>query len=507
MIELLQHYLLTVLIFLPTVGAAAILIVRHPAVIRWIALGTALGVFLLSLMGAIPAVYDWRSAGVYGYGDSGGIVQLVQRADWIPSIGAQYLVGLDALSLPLVILTALLFSLACAAAWKVERPMGFFTLILLLETMVLGAFLSLDFVLFFVFATLIIPLIFFLLGWWGQSRRAAATKMYLLWGLISTLALLIVMLDAHHRLGSWDMIRLAGRYPGGWAAGALFATAFLAMGSRMPVVPFHFWAEPTYAEASVPTQIVLAGAVANVGSYGLFRIAWAFFPHAASSLRVLIVLCGLITVVYGAAAALSQRNLKRMIADLVIGQMGLIILAMATGTQAGISAAMFLMVAQGLVTSSLFIVAGNLESRAGHAEISHYGGVGAEMPGFSGLSLVVFLAALGLPGLCLFPGDLLALIGSFSAGRGAWAHFGWRLAGILCCAALLLTTATSLGAFAKIFFGAPRQARTPSAELDQRELSLLVALVVFIVGLGILPWVFFFALTQQTAAALLAAFF
>ncbi len=172
MIEIVQHYLLSILIFLPTAGAIAILIVRHPAVIRWIALGTAIAVFLLSLLPAIPAIYDWRSAGPYAYGDVGGVVQLVQRIDWIQAIGAQYLVGLDGLSLPLVILTALLFSLASGAAWMIERPMGFFTLLLLLETMILGSFLALDFCAFFRIRRVDAPADFFFCSAGGADRAA-----------------------------------------------------------------------------------------------------------------------------------------------------------------------------------------------------------------------------------------------------------------------------------------------------------------------------------------------
>jgi NADH-quinone oxidoreductase subunit M len=507
MIEILQHYLLTILIVLPTAGAAAILIVRHPAVIRWIALGTTLGGFLLSLMAAIPAVYDWRSAGVYGYGDSGGVVQLVQRVDWIASIHAQYLVGLDGLSLVMVILTGVLFSLACVAAWKVERPLGFFTLILLLETMVLGEFLALDLVLFFCFSALVVPLVFFLLGWWGQSRRAASAKKFLLWSCIGTLALLIVMVDVHGKCGSWDLIAAAGKYPAGWAGCALFLLAVIAFASRMPVVPLHFWQEKTYSEASTPLQMVLAGCVANVGGYGLVRVAWGMFPAAAGSLRPLIVLIGLTTILYGAGCALIQTNLKRLVANLILVQMGLVLLALATGTGAGVNGAIFLMVVQGMVGAAMFVVAGILENRGGHAEISNFGGAAREMPGFSGMSLLVFLAAMGLPGLCLFPGELLTLIGLFSAGHGGWAHFGWRMTGFLSCGAILLATAACLGTYAKIFFGTPRLTRMAFVDLDQRELALFIPLIAFIVLLGVLPWILLFAVTQQTATALLGACF
>jgi NADH-quinone oxidoreductase subunit M len=505
MIQLLQHYLLTILIFLPTVGAMAVLIVRHPGVIRWIALGTGLAVFLLSLLPAVPVIYEWRAPGAYAVG---GVVQLVQRTGWIDSIGAQYFVGLDGLSFPLLVLTAILFLLSCGAAWKAPRPLGFFTLILLLETVTMGSLLSLDFLLFFVFAAAAPVLMFILLGWWGNSRRVSGGFKLLLWSVISLGAMFVVMLEVNRHGGSWDLIKLANphaRHAAGEAANWLFAAAFVACAIRMPLVPFHIWAEKTFAETPIELGMVLAGAGSVVG-YGMFRIAWALFPEAAVGLRPLIVLVGILSMGYGAVRAATRRRLKHLIADLSIVQMGLVILAMATGTEHGVEAAMFLLCAQALVIAALMVVAGILERRVGHDQIDLLGGLAEQMRGFSGLSLVVFLGAMGLPGLCLFVGQFLALLGIFAGGSG-WAHVGWRVVGLVACGSILLTAAASLGAYGKIFFGAARVERAAVADLDQREMSLLIPLVILIVLLGILPWILFFAVTQQTAGAIFSGFF
>jgi len=517
MIDLLQHYLLSVLIFLPTAGATAVLIVRHRVAVRWIALGVTLVDALLSLLLAVPAVYEWRISGAYACGDAGGVVQLVQRADWIASLHAQYLLGLDGLSLPLVILTCILFSMACVAAWKVDRPTGFFALLLMLETAILGAYLSLDFLLFFVFAQMSLLPIFFLFGWWGASRRASAGTKFVLPALCGSIALLVVLIQSHLHSrglappGTFDLIQLADprwRYPTGWIAGGLFLLSLLAFFVRLPVIPFHYWAEETYANAPAPVGMILAGAMASIGGYGLYRVAWALFPQTAAHLRPLIVLIALLSILYGALCALSQDNLKRLVADLCICQMGFVLLGTATGSASGVSGAIFMMAAWSLVAASLLAVAGILEDRAGHCDIARLGGIAGEMPVFTGLSLVPFFASLGLPGLGLFVGQFLVIIGTFSAGKtGYWAHLGWRSTAVLACGAIFLTAAAALGAFGKIFFGQARQPRDPMPDLDQRELALFIPLSVCIVLLGVFPWILLLCLTQQTVAAMIRSFF
>jgi NADH-quinone oxidoreductase subunit M len=240
----------------------------------------------------------------------------------------------------------------------------------------------------------------------------------------------------------------------------------------------------------------------------MYRFAWALFPHAAAHLRPLIVLIGLASILYGAWRARSQENLKRMVANLCVCQMGFVLLGTATATSNGVNGAIFMMTAQGLVAASLLAVAGILEDRIGHCDIALLGGVAGDMPVFTGLSLVAFFAALGLPGLCLFVGQFLIVVGAFSAGEtGPWARFGWRSTSVLACGAIVLTAVASLGAFGKIFFGTPRQPRQTLKDLDQRELSLFIPLAVCMVLLGVIPWILFLCLTQQTVAAMLRAFF
>ena len=397
---------------LPFIGAALLLATRNRSQAKWTALLTTSAAFVLSLSLLVvfnwnldPASVDGQDASLYAYNHDGdmGVVQLVQRADWISAFNIEYLVGVDGLSLPLVILTTFITLLACIASWTIDKlPRGYFALLLFLETGMLGVFLSLDFFLFYVFFEVSLLPMYFLIGIGGGPRREYAAIKFFLYTLVGSIGLLIVLIGVYLHTQSFDLIALPGLLKARFAYGAelydtgriFFLLLMLGFLIKVPSVPFHTWLPDAHVEAPTPISMILAAVLLKMGGYGIFRLAYPMFPDTAKELWFLVAVIGVVSIIYGALCAMSQTDFKKLVAYSSVSHMGFVVLGAAMMTSTSVNGALFMMVAHGITSAMMFFVVGVIYDRTHHRVISRFGGLATTMPVYAGLSAVAMFANL-----------------------------------------------------------------------------------------------------------------
>jgi NADH-quinone oxidoreductase subunit M len=514
------NYLLTILIFLPTVGAAAVLSAGRQA-LRWTALGTTLAAFVLSLL----------MLGGYTFANNGS-PQMVADTVWIGAFNVHYKVGIDGLSFPLVLLTTFVFVLATIASWNIDKMQrGYLALLLFLETAILGVFLSLDFFLFYVFFELSLLPMYFLIGIWGGPRRQYAAIKFLLYTLVGSIGLLIALIGIYLRSrqvipgGTFDLVTLASPAfqaklapliggLGGAIAKSFFILLMFGCLVKVPAVPVHSWLPDAHVEAPTPVSMILAALMLKMGGYGIFRIAYPLFPEAAKLLWLPVAIIGVVSIIYGALCAMSQTDFKRLVAYSSVSHMGLVTLGAAMMTPMGVNGAIFMMIAHGIVSAMMFFIVGVIYDRAHHREINRFGGLATTMPIYAGFSALAFFANLGLPGLCGFVGEVMVLLGTFEATRGdsTLIHGGYATAGqiyplaVVACFGAVLTAGYILWALQRVYFGPVKPEYEGFPDVDAREIAVLTPLAVMCVLLGVLPTVFVFVFTSPAVAALMRLF-
>jgi NADH-quinone oxidoreductase subunit M len=480
--------LLSIVIFLPLAGAVvAVLLGRHRTAAKVWTLAVA--VADLALAGVLWGLFD------YGYGG----MQLVDRLEWIAPLGISYSVGVDGISLWLVLLTALLGLVAVLVSWitdhgprTADRGSGSIvdgpssaSLLLALETGALGVFCAVDLVLFFVFWEAMLIPAYLLIGRWGGERRAQAAYKFVLYTMAGSALMLVAIIALamlnYQATGVLTFDRLALQNTTlTWSAQIwLFLAFVLAFAVKAPIWPLHGWMPDAYVESPAPVTILLAGVLSKMGIYGVIRLCLPLFPSAVEAARPWIWSLAILGILYSALIALVQRDMKRLVAFSSMSHMGLIFAgAMAANTQ-GVQGALVQSVSHGLTVTALFLVVAWLEARRGTRQIDDLGGLWKSMPLLGTLALTVMLAAIGMPGLSGFPGEFAMLVGIFRQSPAAAA-----------CAALglILGAWYMLSLFRRAFAGPlhhPENRILP--DLRRVEALILVPLVVLVFVLGVLP--------------------
>src|SRR5213079_834885 len=410
--EGLGSMILTLVTFIPLAGAALLLFVpNRERDIRVFSLVISLLAFVLSLH--LPVHLQRAQAGF----------QFEQNYSWISSPNIHYHMGIDGISLWLILLTTFLTPLCVLISWKSihERVKEFFIILLVLETGLIGVFVALDLFLFYFFweATLI-PMAL-LIGVYGHGRRVYAAVKFFLYTMVASVFMLAAILWLYAKTGSFDFIiiqnaiRTGGVENFATAAQWLFLGFFVAFAVKVPLFPFHTWLPDAHVEAPTAGSVLLAGVLLKMGTYGMLRFNLGLFPEQSRQNASWIVVLALIGIVYGALVAMVQPNMKKLIAYSSISHLGFVVLGIFSFTQAGLNGAMFVMLAHGISTGGLFMLAGVIYERRHTYEISEYGGLATPMPAYSTLFLFIVLASVGLPLLNGFVGEFLVLSGAFQA--------------------------------------------------------------------------------------------
>ena len=402
--------------FLPVLGAIALLFVPAAREQTIKLVGTIFaGLALIAGIG-VALRFD--------YGRSGEI-QLGTDFTWIEQINARFHIGVDGMSLPLLVLSVLVTFLCCIYLWfhvpDPGKPKSFFALVLLLETGMNGSFIALDLILFFIFWEIVLVPMYFMIGIWGGPRREYASVKFFLYTLFGSIFMLLGFLaiwiaSGGTDGGTFDMIQLTERGVHGseMFQNLVFLGLFLGFAVKVPMWPFHTWLPDAHTEAPTVGSVLLAAIMLKMGTYGFIRIALPILPDAAVTFAPIIGILAVIAIIYGSLCCLAQTDLKRLIAFSSVGHMGFVMLGIATLTDAGINGAIFGMVAHGLITGMLFFLAGSIHERYHTREIAELGGILKQIPRFGTLFTYAAIASLGLPGLAGFWGEMLALLGSYN---------------------------------------------------------------------------------------------
>ncbi len=461
--------ILTAIIFLPAVGAALVMALpkENRSAIRW----TALGVSLLDLVLGIPLIAFYKP----------GAMNFVESASWIPSAGITYHLGLDGLSMPLFLLALLLSAVAILASWSIaERVRSYFALLLLLEVGMLGVFAALDFVLFYVFWELVLIPMYFLIGIWGSARREYAAIKFFIYTLLGSVVMLVGIIALYFAAGagSFDILRLQNSGLAKEVQVALFAAFFLGFAVKVPIFPFHTWLPDAHVEAPTAGSVLLAGVLLKMGGYGFLRVALPVLPQGFQYFRPALAALAIISIVYGAAVALAQKDLKKLVAYSSVSHMGYVMLGVTAATTAALNGAVLQMVSHGLITGLLFLLVGYIYERTHTRQIAEMGGLSTAMPRLAGAFGFAALASLGLPGMSGFVAEFLVILGSFKA-------YAWL--SVVAAATVVLTAGYLLWAVQRVNFESLPAKLKGLADANARELASLVPLMAATLAIGLYP--------------------
>jgi NADH-quinone oxidoreductase subunit M len=523
-------YLLSFFLFHPLVGAVAIVLLPNSQKHLYKSIN-----LFFCVMQVVVSVVMWTQ-----FQTNTSAYQFVEKADWITlslgslgTVSIDYLVGIDGISFPLVLLTSLVMLIGAVASWNIDkREKAYFSLYLLLTTSITGCFLALDFFLFFLFFEFMLLPMYFLIGLWGGPRREYASIKFFLYTLVGSILILIVMIglylsvidpyeseltktlvhtfdlrymtDGRNYLSD-SILSLTGEVnifgiPSRMLA---FWLLFIGFAIKLPIVPLHTWLPDAHVEAPTPVSVVLAGILLKVGGYGLLRIAYPIFPDAANEYAFTLALLGVISIIYGGFNALAQNDLKKMIAYSSVSHMGFVVLGIASLTAEGVNGAVYQMVSHGILSAILFLIAGVLYDRTHNRLIDNYRGLIGPMPAFTVVTGIAFFASLGMPGFSGFVGELFTLMGGFQSNvLPTWLAASGTL-GIILAAAYFLWTLQRMF-FGKLWVKIPAEQALLS-DLTSREKWLLIPLALATLLLGLFPNVLF-QLSDKTVAGLLKIF-
>jgi NADH-quinone oxidoreductase subunit M len=483
-----QPYLLTILILLPVAGAAAVALhgfapYAQKQRYRWIALGFSVATFAVSLLllsqpvGLVPS----------------SAFHFVQDAPWVESIGAHYHVGVDGMSLWLVLLTTLLVPIAILSSWTSieKRELAFFTFILLLESAMIGVFVSLDLLLFYLFFEATLVPMFFLIGIWGGERKLYAAIKFFIYTSVGSLLMLAGIIALWYAFGTFDYTQILaalqadpGKLTSEYTFWLFLAFAF-AFSIKIPLFPLHTWLPDAHTEAPTAGSVLLAGVMLKMGTYGLLRFNFTLFPEQARNFAPLFVVLAIIGIIYGALVAMVQPDVKRLVAYSSVSHMGFVVLGMFSFTEWGMQGALYQMLNHGVSTGALFLLVGMIYERRHTRQISEFGGLSKPMPLFATLLVFTSLSSVGLPLLNGFVGEFLIMFGMWNSTQSV----GWPwIATMLAATGVIWAAVYMLWMLQRVLFGrVTRPENRRLADLNWREIGLLSPLLALMLYMGAYP--------------------
>ncbi|MEK6588644.1 MAG: NADH-quinone oxidoreductase subunit M [Chloroflexota bacterium] len=475
-------WILTLLTFFPVIGAILLLVIprgREQA-LRWTALAASLITFLLSL------------ALLAGFDRSQPELQMVIRLPWIRIAGwtIEYHLGVDGLSLLLVLLTTFLTPISILSSWTAiqERVKEFMVFFLLLETGMIGVFLAMDLFLFYIFWEFTLVPMYFLIGIWGGERRMYAAIKFFLYTMAGSILMLLAILWIGLRAGTFSVPELiaAGGFPSNvqfW----LFLGFAAAFAIKVPMWPLHSWLPDAHVEAPTAGSVILAGVLLKLGTYGFLRFNLSLFPEASVRLAPWIALLAVIGIIYGAIVSYAQRDVKKLVAYSSVSHLGFVMLGLFALNAQGVQGGILQMINHGLSTGALFLIVGMIYERRHTRELDAFGGIWKVMPVYAAMTLVVTLSSMGLPGLNGFVGEFTILLGAFGSEAIGTAWFaGFAAVGVILAAIYLLYM------FQKVFLGPlDNEENKRLADLTPREIVTLAPILLLIFWIGLYPRPFF----------------
>jgi NADH-quinone oxidoreductase subunit M len=473
----LPHSILTLITFLPALGAALLLFMRKASTgsIRNIAMGVSLATLLLSL--PLFSQFDVSNPGM----------QFEQSMPWIPSLGIQYHVGIDGISLFLVLLTTVLTPIAILSSWNAitTKVREYYVVMLMLETGMIGVFVALDFFLFYVFWEVMLVPMYLLIGVWGGQRRIYAAVKFFLYTMVGSVLMLvaIILLYLLNGANTFDFPEILASVHSGnlllsptqqyW----LFLAFFFAFAIKVPLFPLHTWLPDAHVEAPTAGSVILAGILLKMGTYGIVRFCLPLFPEATRELTPLISLLAVVGIVYGALVAMVQTDLKKLVAYSSVSHLGFVVLGIFALNEQGLQGAMYQMLNHGISTGALFLLVGMIYERRHTRLIDEFGGLAAPLPVFSAIFMIVTLSSIGLPMLNGFVGEFLILLGAFDAN----VKFA-----VIATSGVILSAVYMLWVYQRVIFGEVTIPKNKTlTDLDFREKLILIPLVVLIFWMGI----------------------
>ncbi len=472
---------LSLIIFLPVLGAVLVAFIPRLSD-GWIRRTSALFTFIPFILAIILFGLFDKSAG------AAGIIQFEEKFSWIPAINANFHLGVDGLSLPLVVLTTFLGFMVVLISWKINlRVREYFAWLLLLETSILGVFISLDLLLFFIFWEIEVIPMYFLISIWGTGRKEYSAIKYVIYTLFGSALMLTGILSLYFATGSLSMVDIAqtGLAPFAKAipAVAIFFLLLAGFAIKLPVFPFHTWLPDAHTDAPTAGSVMLAGALIKMGGYGMIRVVVSNFPHVARDYAPLLVTLAVISILYGAAITLRQTDLKRMIAYSSVSHMGFVLLGVFALGEVSLTGASLQMVSHGLLTGLLFAMAGLTIHNVGERDLRKLGGLARQMPVIAVIFSIAGLGSLGLPLTSGFAAEFITFVGSFSS----TAVGGIKVFTILAIIGVVLAAGYILWMLQRTFYGPVKEQYSSVKDADNLEKVYMFAFVALIMLIGIYP--------------------
>lgn len=483
-----QQHLLTTIILLPVIGALvtvgySLLNTKRESNYKWIALAFSVVDFGLSLF-----LVGGAGSGTKGF-------RFVENVLWIGSIGAHYHLGVDGISLWLVLLTTLLMPIAILSSWTAiqKRQLSYYVFLLLLAGAMVGVFVSLDLLLFYLFFEASLVPMFFLIGIWGGERRIYAAVKFFIYTAVGSLLMLVGIIALYYIFGTFDYtLILEAMRNGGTALPArtefwLFLAFAFAFAIKIPLFPLHTWLPDAHTEAPTAGSVILAGVLLKMGTYGLLRFNLGLFPDMSRKFAPVMITLAIIGIIYGALVAMVQPDVKRLVAYSSVSHMGFVVLGLFSFTEFGMQGALYQMLSHGVSTGALFLFVGFIYERRHTRMISDFGGLATPMPWFSTLFVIASLSSIGLPFLNGFVGEFLIMLGSWTSNtiQHAW------LATMLASTGVIWAAVYMLWMLQRVVFGkVTNPINAKLSDLNSREIGLLIPLLALMLFMGVYPRVF-----------------